>query len=29
MSKVYAYAIAERLGGNVVVYTGRPILYLK
>jgi len=29
MSKVYAYAIAERLGGKVVVYAGRPILYLE
>ena len=27
MSKVYAYAIAEKLGGNVAVYAGRPILY--
>jgi len=27
MSKVYAYAIAEKLGGKVLVYTGKPILY--
>ena len=29
MSKVYAYAIAEKLGGNVAVYTGKPVLYLE
>ncbi|MBK5247469.1 MAG: hypothetical protein JJE49_09425, partial [Peptostreptococcaceae bacterium] len=29
MSQVYAYAIAERLGGNVAVYAGKPILYLE
>lgn len=29
MSKVYAYAIAEKLGGNVAVYAGEPILYLE
>jgi len=29
MSKVYAYAIAGRLGGNVSVYAGRPKLYLE
>lgn len=28
MSSIYAYAIAQKLGGYVVVYAGKPILYL-